>query len=77
MISTLRRGLLVLLAALPLVANAVAAPSAHELVQDTTNRLLADLAAKGRFQVKAVVNAPGLRKTVEKVSLFDTTTGNF
>ena len=34
MISTLRRGLLVLLAALPLVANAVAAPSAHELVQD-------------------------------------------
>ena len=45
MISTLRRGLLVLLAALPLMANAVAAPSAHELVQDTTNRLLADLAA--------------------------------
>ena len=45
MISTLRRGLLVLLAALPLMANAVAAPSAHELVQDTTTRLLADLAA--------------------------------
>ena len=31
MISILRRGLLVLLAALPLVANAVAAPSAHDL----------------------------------------------
>ena len=45
MISTLRRGLLVLLAALPLMANAVAAPSAHDLVQDTTDRLLADLAA--------------------------------
>lgn len=45
MISILRRGLLVLLAALPLLANAAAAPSAHDLVQDTTTRLLADLAA--------------------------------
>ncbi|RQO52566.1 phospholipid-binding protein MlaC [Pseudomonas sp. KBW05] len=43
MISTLRRGLLVLLAALPLMANA--AGSAHELVQDTTNKMLADLTA--------------------------------
>jgi phospholipid transport system substrate-binding protein len=43
MISTLRRGLLVLLAALPLMANA--AGSAHELVQDTTNKMLADLKA--------------------------------
>jgi phospholipid transport system substrate-binding protein len=43
MISTLRRGLLVLLAALPLMANA--AGSAHELVQDTTNRMLSDLTA--------------------------------
>ncbi|AQY64384.1 phospholipid-binding protein MlaC [Pseudomonas veronii] len=43
MISTLRRGLLVLLAALPLMANA--AGSAHELVQDTTSRMLADLKA--------------------------------
>ena len=43
MISTLRRGLLVLLAALPLMANA--AGSAHELVQDTTNKMLADLSA--------------------------------
>ncbi len=45
MISTLRRGLFVLLAAVPLMANAVAAPSAHDLVEDTTNRLLADLSA--------------------------------
>ncbi|UVJ43272.1 ABC transporter substrate-binding protein [Pseudomonas sp. LS1212] len=45
MMSILRRGLLVLLASLPMLANAVAAPSAHDLVQDTTNRLLADLAA--------------------------------
>ena len=44
MISTLRRGLLVLLAALPLMANA--AGSAHDLVQDTTSRMLADLKAK-------------------------------
>ena len=43
MISTLRRGLLVLLAALPLMAKA--AGSAHELVQDTTSRMLADLKA--------------------------------
>ncbi|MGY2290510.1 MlaC/ttg2D family ABC transporter substrate-binding protein [Pseudomonas sp. SDO528_S397] len=43
MISTLRRGLLVLLAALPLMANA--AGSAHDLVQDTTNKMLSDLSA--------------------------------
>ncbi|KAF2408061.1 phospholipid-binding protein MlaC [Pseudomonas antarctica] len=43
MISTLRRGLLVLLAALPMMANA--AGSAHDLVQDTTNKMLADLTA--------------------------------
>jgi phospholipid transport system substrate-binding protein len=43
MISTLRRGLLVLLAALPLMANA--AGSAHDLVQDTTTKMLADLTA--------------------------------
>lgn len=43
MISTLRRGLLVLLAALPLMANA--AGSVHELVQDTTSKMLADLTA--------------------------------
>jgi len=46
MISILRRGLLVLLAALPLFANAAAtASSAHDLVDSTTKQLLADLAA--------------------------------
>ncbi|MET1079194.1 MAG: ABC transporter substrate-binding protein [Pseudomonas sp.] len=41
MITALRRGLLVLLAVFPLLANA--APTAHQVVQDTTARLLADL----------------------------------
>jgi phospholipid transport system substrate-binding protein len=46
MISILRRGLLVLLAALPLFANAAATmSSAHDLVDNTTKQLLADLAA--------------------------------
>jgi phospholipid transport system substrate-binding protein len=45
MISTLRRSLLVLLAALPLMASAAPGQSAHDLVQDTTNRMLADLSA--------------------------------
>ncbi|MFO2465016.1 ABC transporter substrate-binding protein [Pseudomonas sp. 15FMM2] len=45
MISTLRRSLLVLLAALPLMASAVAAPSAHDIIDRTTKELLADLAA--------------------------------
>jgi len=81
MISTLRRGLLVLLAALPLVANAVAAPSAHDLVQDTTNRLLADLAAnKEQYKknpsafydslngiVGPVVDAEGISKSIMTV----------
>lgn len=43
MIKMLRNGVLVLLAAVPLFA--VAAPSAHEVVQETTNTLLADLKA--------------------------------
>ncbi|VVO48342.1 phospholipid-binding protein MlaC [Pseudomonas fluorescens] len=83
MISTLRRGLLVLLTALPLVANAVAAPttSAHELVQDTTNRMLADLAAnKEKYKqdpadfyaaldsiVGPVVDAEGISKSIMTV----------
>ncbi|KAB0484742.1 phospholipid transport system substrate-binding protein [Pseudomonas reinekei] len=82
MISILRRGLLVLLAALPLMANAVAAPtSAHELVQDTTNRLLADLAANREkykqdpqdfYQalnsiVGPVVDAEGISKSIMTV----------
>ena len=46
MISLLRRGLLVIMAAaLPLVANAAPGQSAHDIVSDTTTRLLADLAA--------------------------------
>ena len=43
MITMLRNSLLVLLAAVPLLA--VAAPSAHDVVQQTTDTLLADLKA--------------------------------
>jgi phospholipid transport system substrate-binding protein len=81
MISTLRRGLLVLLAALPLMANAVAAPSAHDLVQDTTTRMLADLTAnKEKYKqdpqdfytalntiVGPVVDAEGISKSIMTV----------
>jgi phospholipid transport system substrate-binding protein len=81
MISILRRGLLVLLAALPLMANAVAAQSAHELVQDTTTRLLADLAAnKEKYKqspnefynalngiVGPVVDADGISRSIMTV----------
>ncbi|MHC8301743.1 MlaC/ttg2D family ABC transporter substrate-binding protein [Pseudomonas sp. ZS1P83] len=81
MISTLRRGLLVLLAALPLMANAVAAPSAHDIVQDTTSRLLADLSAnKEKYKqdpqdfytalntiVGPVVDAEGISKSIMTV----------
>ena len=46
MISLLRRGLLVILAAaLPMMATAAPGQSAHDIVSDTTTRLLADLAA--------------------------------
>ncbi|BBP74915.1 toluene tolerance protein [Pseudomonas gingeri NCPPB 3146 = LMG 5327] len=81
MISTLRRSLLVLLAALPLMGNAVAAPSAHDLVQDTTNRMLADLSAnKEKYKqnpsdfynslnsiVGPVVDAEGISKSIMTV----------
>jgi phospholipid transport system substrate-binding protein len=81
MISILRRGLLILLAALPLMANAVAAPSAHELIQDTTTRLLADLAAnKDKYKqspsefynalngiVGPVVDADGISRSIMTV----------
>lgn len=81
MISTLRRGLLVLLAALPLMANAVAAQSAHDLVQDTTTRMLADLSAnKEKYKtdpqdfytalntiVGPVVDAEGISKSIMTV----------
>ncbi|MBA1201783.1 toluene tolerance protein [Pseudomonas capeferrum] len=43
MISILRRGLLVLLAALPMLAQAAPGQSAHEVIQGTTNALLSDL----------------------------------
>ena len=49
MFKTVRNSLLVLLAALPLLA--AAAPSAHEVVQQTTDTLLADLKAnKDRYR---------------------------
>ena len=81
MISTLRRGLLVLLATLPMMANAVAAPSAHDIVTDTTHRLLADLAAnKEKYKqdpqgfydalntiVGPVVDADGISKSIMTV----------
>lgn len=81
MISILRRGLLVLLAALPLMANAMAAPSAHDIIQDTTTRLLADLAAnKEKYKqdpsafydalngiVGPVVDADGISKSIMTV----------
>lgn len=81
MISTLRRGLLVLLAALPLMANAAPGQSAHDLVQDTTNRMLADLAAnKEKYKqdpqdfytaldtiVGPVVDAEGISKSIMTV----------
>ena len=51
MISILRRSLLVLLASIPLWANAAPATSAHDLVESTTKQLLADLAAnKQKYQ---------------------------
>lgn len=81
MISTLRRGLLILLAALPMMANAVAAPSAHDLIKDTTTRMLADLAAnKDKYKqdpsdfytalntiVGPVVDAEGISKSIMTV----------
>lgn len=81
MISILRRSLLVLLAALPLMANAVAAPSAHDIIQDTTTRLLADLASnKEKYKqdpsafyealngiVGPVVDADGISKSIMTV----------
>jgi phospholipid transport system substrate-binding protein len=81
MISTLRRGLLVLLAALPLMASAAPGQSAHDLVQDTTNRMLADLSAnKEKYKqdptdfyaalnsiVGPVVDAEGISKSIMTV----------
>lgn len=80
MISILRRGLLILLAALPLVVNA-AGPSAHDLVDRTTKELLSDLAAnKEQYKtnpsafydalnriVGPVVDAEGISKSIMTV----------
>ncbi|MEE1869373.1 MULTISPECIES: MlaC/ttg2D family ABC transporter substrate-binding protein [Pseudomonas] len=80
MISILRRGLLVILAALPLMAGA-AAQSPKEVIQGTTNQLLADLKAN-KEQYKAnpsafydalnanlgpVVDADGISKSIMTV----------
>lgn len=81
MISILRRSLLVLLAALPLMANAAPGQSAHDLIQDTTNRMLADLQAnKEKYKqdpqdfyaalnniVGPVVDAEGISKSIMTV----------
>ncbi|AWM90309.1 toluene tolerance protein [Pseudomonas sp. 31-12] len=81
MISTLRRSLLILLTALPLMAHAVAAPSAHDIVKDTTDRLLADLSVnKEKYKqdpqdfytalntiVGPVVDAEGISKSIMTV----------
>ncbi|MGC1333336.1 MlaC/ttg2D family ABC transporter substrate-binding protein [Pseudomonas sp.] len=80
MMTILRRGLLVLLACMPLLANA-ADQSAHDLVDRTTKELLADLAAN-KAQYKAdptkfydalnniigpVVDADGISKSIMTV----------
>jgi phospholipid transport system substrate-binding protein len=81
MISILRRSLLVLLAALPLMGNAVAAPSAHDIIKTTTDQLLADLSTNkekykqdpGAFYeslnriVGPVVDADGISKSIMTV----------
>jgi len=79
MISILRRGLLVLLAAFPLLTLAAQTP--HEVVQSTTNELLSDLKAN-KEQYKAnpqafydalnrilgpVVDADGISKSIMTV----------
>jgi phospholipid transport system substrate-binding protein len=80
MISILRRGLLILLAALPLVVSA-AGPSAHDLVDRTTKELLGDLAVnKEQYKtnpsafydalnriVGPVVDAEGISKSIMTV----------
>ncbi|HCN65371.1 MAG TPA: toluene tolerance protein [Pseudomonas sp.] len=82
MISLLRRGLLVILAAaLPMMASAAPGQSAHDIVTDTTKRLLADLSAnKEKYKasptefydalnniVGPVVDADGISKSIMTV----------
>jgi len=81
MISILRRGLLVLLAALPMLALAAPGQSAHDVIQGTTTQLLNDLKAN-KEQYKAnpsqfydalnnilgpVVDADGISKSIMTV----------
>ncbi len=79
--STLRHGLMILLAAVPLLANAAPGQSAHDLVDGTTKQLLADLAAhKDQYKanpsafydalngiVGPVVDAEGISKSIMTV----------
>jgi phospholipid transport system substrate-binding protein len=72
---------LVLLAALPMLASAAPGQSAHDLIQDTTNRMLADLSAnKEKYKkdpqdfytalntiVGPVVDAEGISKSIMTV----------
>jgi len=81
MISTLRRCLLVLLAVLPMLANAAPQQSAHDLVDGTTKALLSDLAAnKEKYKtnpsafydalngiVGPVVDADGISRSIMTV----------
>jgi len=81
MISILRRGLLVLLAALPMLTLAAPGQSAHDLIQGTTDKLLADLEAnketyKGNREafyealntiLAPVVDADGISKSIMTV----------
>ena len=76
MISLLRRGLLVILAAaLPMMANAAPGQSAHDIVQTTTNQLLDDLKANKELYksnpqdfYKALNNIVGPAVDVEGIS---------
>ncbi|WP_397451422.1 phospholipid-binding protein MlaC [Pseudomonas sp. NA-150] len=81
MFSTLRRGLLILLAALPMLVNAAPGQSAHDIVDGTTKQLLADLAAnKAKYKadpsafydalngiVGPVIDADGISKSIMTV----------
>ena len=81
MISILRRGLLVLLASLPMLAMAAPGQSAHDVIQGTTDKLLADLQAnKQTYQTNReafyqalngilgpVVDADGISKSIMTV----------
>lgn len=81
MISILRRGLLVLLAALPMLAQAAPGQSAHDVIQGTTTQLLNDLktnkeqykANPGQFYdalnniLGPVVDADGISKSIMTV----------